>query len=81
MDQLTRLISRKIRQYLPSSVRATANVSARVILSWIMMKNGQTYFPNLAAFTQQVFQHMFGHFYHDAWKGYYFNRSHHYDEI
>ena len=31
-------------------------------LSYIMLKNGQTYFKNLAVFTPQDFQSMFGHF-------------------
>ena len=31
-------------------------------LSFIMLKNGQTYFKNLAVFTPQDFKIMFGHF-------------------
>ena len=33
-----------------------------LIILWIMLKNGQTYFKNLALFTPQDFLIMFGHF-------------------
>ena len=31
-------------------------------LYFIMLKNGQTYFKNIAVFTPQDFESMFGHF-------------------